>query len=267
MATPDYLNPQIFEASVNRKSILQHRSAELRDALDAIREYSRHPGPGTVQTVSHRLHQWQTKNPKEFADRGSGIEVSLRAQLRAAYAAYGLSYDSANVAQPFMYKSDAKKQPIQPDQISPFYYYHVCSFRALRGIKRTGLDPAFGGRGGAGDALLQRGGPANAARNFNIRSQGVVHGTTATHTAVFYAVLKDLEEIGRGLADWAIVLRFPKGIVPAGYVTVDPDDSRHAFRISVRIPPNNIEGLFPYEGWIRITDLAELDSPALDACF
>ena len=246
-----YLIPDTFERTVARGA-LHTRSRELKDALEAIRNYYNDASARNIQIVSKRLHKWKMTNPKEFKNRGRPIETALRAELKEEYARWGLSYSlgtDTDAAAPFL--ADDQGNVLHPNAISPLYFYHACNYEALRGIRRTGLDPSHGGQGGAGDVL----GGANG-HYFNARSVGVVHGTTASHTAVFYALLKDQKDIGFG--KMSLILRFLRNTVPPGDVAVDPDDNRNAFRISRRVAPANIEALTT-EGWVPISDLTELD--------
>lgn len=251
-----YLIPNIFEKKIARGA-LHTRSRELKDALEAVRKYWNNASAQNIQTVSKRLHKWKMTNPKEFADRGKPIETQLRAELKEEYARWGLTYGlgtDTEPAQPFL--ANKEGAPIHPNNISTYYYYHACNYEALRGIKETGLDPGHGGRGGAGDVLVQQGNMQGGG-HFNARSVGVVHGTTATHTAVFYALLKDQKDIG--FRKMSLILRFPKNIVPARNVAVDPDDPRSAFRISISVAASHIDALTT-EGWVPISDLTELDA-------
>jgi hypothetical protein len=249
-----YLNPFVFENAVSRGA-LSHRSKELKLFIDAMKDYWGNQTPQKIRVVYDRYLDWKMKNPKEFKDRGKPIELSLQKEFDEEYARWGLTYlgTDAQAAQPFL--ADQGRQPLSPNQVSPFYYYHAAQYDNLvgkNGILRKGLQPSHGGRGGAGDAL---GGKAGA--RFNARSVGVVHGSPDSHTAVFYALLKDktdLEKFGK----MSLILRFPKGVVPAAQVERDPDDPRNCWRIKIPIQPRHIEALTT-EGWVPVQDLTALE--------
>jgi hypothetical protein len=264
-----YLNSKEFEKAINR-SFPHTRSPELKAALEAIREYERKPSTENIQRVSKLLRRWRSTNPKEFAARGSAIESQLRAELKSEYARYGLTYGlgtDLGDAQPFLVNS-ASGLPAQAEIVSHLYYYHATNYTNLRSIKRAGLDPNFGGRGGASDQVK--------SAQFKKRSAGKVHATTSTHTASFYGLLHDepslfVRAYGGGLfprgippdpADlgkMTIILRFPQNSVPRRAVQKDPDDPRNAWRIYSRVSPIHIEALTT-EGWVPIAKLVELDA-------
>ena len=173
-------------------------------------------------------------------------------------------------AKPFLIKPDANSNGIQqpPSEIKddPTFLYHATNYRHLPSIKTNGLDPNYGGKGGAGAQV----GGASGAR-FNTRSANKVHGTSASSTANFYALMKDeptlfvkaYGNIGdlnkrtnpENLGDFAIILRFRRDVARW---QADPDDSRNAYRTGDKIHPWCIEGLTT-EGWKKINFLTELD--------
>lgn len=267
-----YLKSAEFEKAITR-GITHSRSAELKAAIKAIKAYEHKPSKEGIQRVSKLLGRWRTKNPKEFLDRGSRIEHDLRAELKAEYAKYQLTYGLGtrlDAAQLFLVDS-ASGKPLRQEYVDPHYYYHATNYDNLRSIKQFGLDPNFGGRGGASDRVKDQ--------RFKQRSAGKVHAATSTHTASFYGLLHDepslfVKAYGGGLfrqgvpkdpvrlGKMTVILRFSRNVVPAKSVEVDPDDPRHAYRIYSRISPFHIEALTT-EGWVSIGSLVDLDA-ALD---
>jgi len=173
-------------------------------------------------------------------------------------------------AQPFLMKplADGKGLAPLPSDIANdgTWLYQATSFKNLASIRVGGLDPDYGGKGGSGAIV---GGQQGA--HFNSRSAGKVHGTSASTTANFYALMKDspatfvraffnigdLEKKAEPslMGDFAIILRFPR----TGFTWfTDPDDPRNAFCTRDTIPPWCIEGLTT-EGWVKISRLTELD--------
>lgn len=175
-------------------------------------------------------------------------------------------------AKPFLIKPDVSgaqakiEQPAEEIKDDAKYFYHATNYKNLQSIKVNGLDPNFGGKGGAGDQV----GGADG-KHFNTRSGGKVHGTAASSTANFYAVMRDeptlfvkaYRNIGsldekqdpQNLGDFAVILRFRRDI---GTWEKDPDDPRNAWRTSDKIQPWCIEALTT-EGWKKINHLNALD--------
>jgi len=172
-------------------------------------------------------------------------------------------------AQPFLVKpaADGSLEALPGEIVNDTkYLYQATSYKNLASIKTGGLDPSYGGKGGSGAVV----GGADGA-HFNHNSQGKVHGTSASTTANFYALMKDspatfvraFGSIGdldsrpepTKLADFAIILRFRKDNYEW---EVDPDDPRNAFCTRNKIPPFAIEGLTT-EGWVKIMNLTGLD--------
>lgn len=173
-------------------------------------------------------------------------------------------------AEPFLMKptADGKGLKRLPSNIGndDTYLYQATSYKNLASIRASGLDPNYGGKGGAGAVI-----GGEIGNHFNVNSGGKVHGTSSSATAGFYALMKDSpaafvkafanfgdlknkSEPSR-LAEFAIILRFSR---KSGKWIRDPDDPRNAFCTTDSIPPSQIEGLTT-EGWVKIQNLTELD--------
>lgn len=172
---------------------------------------------------------------------------------------------SLRPAGPFLLDPKTGK-PLQQDAVSNRYFYHATNYLNLSRIRKGGMDPGAGGKGGAGDRV--------GDERFKKRSAGKVHATASTHTASFYGVLQDEPSLfvkafgdrlfqGQGapsdpdeLNKLAVVLRFKRRL-PGVVWEKDPDDPREAYRTPDKIAPQHIEALTT-EGWVKVEKLTEL---------
>lgn len=264
-----FLKSSEFVKAVDR-NIFHTRSSELKGVINALRAHEKKPTKDTIQQIGESFISWKKKHPKEFAARFASNEASFRTELIKEYAKYGLTFGLATDlgdAKPFLVNS-ATGKPMQAEFINNRFYYHATNFGNLKSIKVSGLDPNFGGHGGASDQVK--------SPQFKARSAGKVHASTSTHTATFYGLLHDepslfVKAYGAGLfpggipADpkhlkkMTVILRFSKACVRPSNVEKDPDDPRNAWRIYSRISPLHIEALTT-EGWVPILKLVELDA-------
>lgn len=153
--------------------------------------------------------------------------------------------------------------------ISPSHYYHVTTYKHIPSIITTGLDPAYGGKGGSSEKV--------GFEDFMNISKGNIHLSCYTSNVKKYINLYDKSSdfnkkhdfnpqkadfdfnttyhAPTTLGESAVVLRVPKKI--EGIEWDEDYDDKEGVTSSKAIEPEHIEALTT-QGWIPVSDLVEI---------